>query len=362
MRKVIDRLSVLFLTFVLGTICLVGCGGSSESHKPVPVAQADSSGGSGGGDLAAAIPFGQVLPIFKTECSRCHNSGSNDWTKEENVTRVARNGALVLRIGGGSMPQIGSPESQSITQAQRQQIIAWAKSITQGSPSGGGSSGSGSGNTSDDPTVIHDRGIAVLTRCTACHGANGTSVGPDIPNLSSHDKAYIVSRLTGFLAPDQPGTMPTTLKSILSEFKLTYSVSAKGDAVPSKDLADLMDILGEFFSNQYVNPSAADFATLQSAFTADQKTLYASGKKILGDQCVMCHLQSDFRPIDSVAVPMIFGQKVNYLNARLAQFRKGGGGDTMPSIAMNLSDNDVKAIVFYLSNTHPTQGVPAPAQ
>lgn len=328
------RLMTFFVSGV--TICLIACVPDSDTHKPAQAKTASQS-------IGGAPNFSDLTPILQARCIRCHNSGTIDWNKEQNLVNAARSGELTRRVQGKLMPKPDSPEAQAITQDERDKILAWAASVT-----GGGSS---TNAITSGPMV--DQKIVVLTRCASCHGLNGKSISPEIPNLAGHSPTYIMTRLQGFLAPNQTGTMPETLQSIAKQFKLKYEVKGDSEISLSAEAADTFQSIADFFSNQKVQPSLDEFEQKQQALSADDKALFKQGQGIVKEQCVGCHLLPGLAPIDGAA--MIFGQKETYLRSRLAQFKTGEGGTTMPGIVSGLSDGDIRALIVFLSNVHPAQ-------
>lgn len=106
------------LLFMVGAIILSACAPASGPHQPLPQAPTAKS---------EVISFNQILPIVRLRCARCHNEGTNDWTQEANLKRVARSGALFMRLNTHTMPQEGSEESMAITDREREILIQWAE-------------------------------------------------------------------------------------------------------------------------------------------------------------------------------------------------------------------------------------------
>lgn len=332
---------------IAGTICLVDCTRGPSEHQPV------RGGSDGARKLDAGPSFDSIFPVISQRCARCHNTGTNDWTKEDNLRRVTMSGALELRLSAGTMPQPGSPEAGAISKEERQTILDWARALTAKRTSGG------SGDqpvTPPSPNLVDDRNLAVLIKCSSCHGMNGLSSSADIPNLASHSKTYLMNRMSGFLLPGATGTMPANLSGIFQSHGVSTSIGADPKApVVNADASALLNYIADFYSNLYVGPTADEMSSRQAKFNADENALYAAGKKLVIDNsCTGCHLQPDFRPMDGM--PMVFAQKEKYLSARLEEFRKGTGGETMPGVVASFSDDDIRAVSLYLSNTHPTRG------
>lgn len=336
--------SVFFFILLVQVGLLTACGGD-DRHQPV--ASSDGSAQSQGGS-GASVEFSVAQNIFQSRCVRCHASGELNWTSKEKAEAAARRGAMTRVLSTHYMPLKGSPESQAITDGERAQLIAWAKSVT-GSASANVTSAGGV----TPANTIQDRNLSVAFQCMACHGPNGISIAPTFPNLAGHDPQYVVSRLTGFLKKDAQGVMPAKLNQIFSENGISVSYNPDGSAQLNEDGKNLVQYLANYFGWYSVSQSPEDYTQLRGQLDDAGKSEYLAGKELVAQRCMACHLQNNSRPIAGAA--MIFGQKASYLNSRLDEFSKGTGGMMMPAIASSLSDEQKKAAVIYLSLTHPDQ-------
>jgi len=204
------------------------------------------------------------------------------------------------------------------------------------------------------PPPPENTNVSLLQFCTGCHGETGYSISPDIPNLAGHSKSYLTNRIFHFLAPDQPGPMPDTLKLALTSFNLKYDVTTNGTVLPSSELRQAVNYVADFMFRQSVQPQPADFLKMQMGLSSSDKALYRRGKAIVSQKCVVCHLEIGYRPLNTL--PMIFGQRSTYLTERLKSFKEGKGGTIMPLMLKNVPSEDIASVVVYLNNTHPTQG------
>lgn len=336
------------LHLVAFTFSLTACAPSGE-HKPVPSAQ-DSSPAGGAKIGSANVQFADVQGVFSARCTRCHNSGDKNWTDRASAEKWARSGAMARALSTGFMPLKGSPEASAITADERQKIVSWSQSLT----ASGGTAASPTSVSTQDPAIVSDRNMAFVSKCMGCHGPTGTSPADQFPNLAGHGPHYILDRLNQFLKKDASGIMADTIKSLASEYgqRLTYDES--GAAQLSEDFKSLLDRSALFFSLLTTSQSVEDFEKARTSFKDSEKSLYEQGKKIVQERCVACHLKADLRPMENA--PMVFGQKASYIQARLAEFKSGKGGNVMPAMIQGLSDQDLKAVEVYLSQTHPAQG------
>lgn len=76
----------------------------------------------------SAVSYADVKPIFEAQCARCHPAWSPpNWLDATAAREYIQNGKLAARALGASptMPMLGSPEADSITQVQRDLLKAW---------------------------------------------------------------------------------------------------------------------------------------------------------------------------------------------------------------------------------------------
>jgi len=63
--------------------------------------------------------------------------------------------------------------------------------------------------------VAAGEGKSIL--CSGCHGANGISLTPDIPNLASQKEAYLVNTMKAFRAGSRKNPMMNSIAQGLSD-------------------------------------------------------------------------------------------------------------------------------------------------
>ncbi len=323
---------------------LAACGGDGK-HQPV---DSNVSSAVSGGSAGPAVDFSVAKSILQNRCVRCHASGELNWNSKEKAEAAAKRGAITRVLSTNYMPLKGSPESQAITDGERAQLLAWAKSVN--GSAGAAISGASAANS---PNVIQDRNLSVAFQCMACHGPNGISIAETFPNLAGHDPQYIFNRLTGFLKKDASGIMPAKLNQIFSDNGILISYDPDGSAQINDEGKSLLQYLANYFGWYSVSQSPAEFTQLREKLDESAKTEYLVGKEVVTQRCLACHLQNNSRPIAGAA--MIFGQKASYLAARLEEFSNESGGTVMPAIVSTLSEEQKKAVVTYLSLTHPDQ-------
>jgi len=131
-----------------------------------------------------------ILPIFLTECSRCHNSQAAllpDWSDYH--TTYAKRLEIKRRVWDSwngnyhkqAMPAGNSREACSITEQDRAAIRDW---VLQGSPEGVAPVFAPAQNKADRI----QRGAKLFNGlCAACHQANGQGIAAKYPPLAHSD-------------------------------------------------------------------------------------------------------------------------------------------------------------------------------
>ena len=151
--------------------------------------------------------------------------------------------------------------------------------------------------------------------CLKCHGQKGNSNNAQWPNLAGQQPAYLTNQLRAF----REGTR----------------------------LNPTMQEITENFSDNQINNLAAYFASLPSKSAGGDPKLVKSGKEKFS-MCSGCHgASAEGRGM----FPRLAGQHPAYISKQLHNFKDGSRkGGPMPSMAANLSDEDIKAIAAYLGS------------
>jgi cytochrome c553 len=178
-----------------------------------------------------------------------------------------------------------------------------------------------------------DAGKIVASVCAACHGADGHGTAPTNPNLAGMPADYITLQLAHF----KSGVRDNAIM--------------KGFAAGLSD-ADMV-ALGEYYAKQKPVPGKAKDATLVKA---GQK-IYRAGIPAAGvPACMACHSP------DGAGIarnyPRVGGQSSEYTYAQLKAFHDGTRGNDkagkdvnghiMHTIAMRLSDDEMKSVAEYM--------------
>ncbi|MBU3616769.1 c-type cytochrome [Polynucleobacter sp. JS-Polo-80-F4] len=163
-------------------------------------------------------------------------------------------------------------------------------------------------------------GKAKAQTCFACHGEDGISVSPDIPNLAAQPPLSITYQLIQFRGQQRKGGAMEALAAPLSD-------------------QDMRDIAA-YFASLPAPPAKSG--------NADQ---IARGQQISNTQyCSSCHgpqLQGQKH------IARLAGQSKEYLIAQLKNIRSGARIDmdgTMGSAARGLSDEDIQDLAAYAAS------------
>ncbi len=162
--------------------------------------------------------------------------------------------------------------------------------------------------------------------CGACHGATGSSINPEWPNLAGQHESYIAAQLALFKqgARDNPLMMPNA--ALLSDL----------------DMQDL----------------GAHFASQTPAGLEADPSIYKTGEKLYrgGDSerrlpaCIACHGPQG-RGNAPARYPALGSQHAVYTYNQLKAYaegrRRAPGNDIMQVVAARLTDDEMRALASY---------------
>ena len=155
--------------------------------------------------------------------------------------------------------------------------------------------------------------------CGYCHGENGNSKRPHIPNLASQNPIYLFHAFEQFARGEREDYVMTSLaKNLTMEDRVNIAV---------------------YFSQQKVLPTTA----------AVDGALSKQGATLFKRTCVACH---GMQGQGMEKMPRLAGQPAEYIRKALKRFRSNDpsrAGSVMLGIASQLSDNDIEALASYLT-------------
>ena len=135
-----------------------------------------------------------------------------------------------------------------------------------------------------------DAGKKASFFCANCHGEDGVSKTPDVPNLAGQNPAYLLEQIRKFGSGERKDKfMEGLIKVLKEEERLQVAL---------------------FYANSVVPPSPASMA------------LVSRGKELFSKLCVRCHGEQA-RGNETIA--RLAGQKVPYLQKTIIRYRDQTG-------------------------------------
>lgn len=171
-----------------------------------------------------------------------------------------------------------------------------------------------------DPAALKSAvaaGRAASFFCANCHGEDGNSKIPEVPNLAGQTPAYLLEQIRKFGTGERKNAFMQGLIKVLKEDeRLQIAVS----------YADAKVVAG------HGNPALA-----------------SRGQGLYTRLCAQCHGEQAH---GNDIVPRLAGQQVPYLQASLVRYRDKTGERNNPLMAASaagLKDEDIAAIAHYLT-------------
>lgn len=153
--------------------------------------------------------------------------------------------------------------------------------------------------------------------CANCHGEDGNSLFPEVPNLAGQHPAYLFNQIGKFASGERKNAYMQGLVKVLSEDERRRIVY------------------------YYANASAK---------LRNGGANIARGKTVFAQSCSICH-GSDAHGL--AAIPRLAGQPRKYLELTLANYREKTGARIFPpmsTVISSLSQKDIDAVVSYLTS------------
>lgn len=166
------------------------------------------------------------------------------------------------------------------------------------------------------------------TTCAQCHGSDGNSSDPSLPSLAGQNTAYLIQQMNSFLKGDRkhPILKPFTEKT--------------SDAQ--------IEILATYYSNLEAKNADLEQTHITSSglFTNSFMQLIKLGESCYSS-CSGCH---GMEAEGITPYPRLADQQSGYLKQQLTHFKTGARDNMiMHMMTVNLSDEDINALVVYLS-------------
>lgn len=170
--------------------------------------------------------------------------------------------------------------------------------------------------TSKDITLDEGRKAAFF--CANCHGDNGISKYPDVPNLAGQNPVYLRNQIEAFASGKRKNDFMQGLVKVLDERSRQAIV--------------------HFYSSANVTPSVAPGPLAQR------------GAALFAQNCARCH-QADARGAESF--PRLAGQQQDYLRINLKRYLTQSGErlyTPMTAAVTMLGADNFEAVTQYLTS------------
>jgi cytochrome c553 len=171
-----------------------------------------------------------------------------------------------------------------------------------------------------DPVALRaaiDAGKKVTFFCANCHGDEGISKTPEVPNLAGQNPAYLLEQIRKFGSGERKDPFMQGLIKVLKDEERVQAAA--------------------FYASVVVPPSRAD--AVQAA----------RGKELFAKLCVRCHGE---QARGNELYPRLAGQKLPYLQTSITRYRDGTGirNNQLMNIATStLKNDDIVAVANYLT-------------
>lgn len=163
--------------------------------------------------------------------------------------------------------------------------------------------------------------------CASCHGVDGNSTQPGVPNLAGLQSRYLVKQMKDYIAGKRRNDSATPCGPTLNP----------GD----------IDDLANYFSDQKPAPGKPGDATL----AVEGKKIYELGNSVNDvDDCQECHKPNGG---GSGLYPKVSGQSAAYTLKQMRAFktraRSNDKNEVMQDVAEKMTEEEMRAVAEYLT-------------
>ena len=154
--------------------------------------------------------------------------------------------------------------------------------------------------------------------CANCHGEDGNSKTPDVPNLAGQNRVYLAAQMQKFVTGERRNKFKEGLLRLL----------------PPQDLP----LIATYYAESPVRPGPAS-----------PGVNVAQGQALYQRHCATCH-GTDARGNETM--PRLAGQQVDYLRQSLVRYRNRSGERIyapMSAVMGALKDEDLAALAAHLA-------------
>ena len=171
-----------------------------------------------------------------------------------------------------------------------------------------------------DPAALRsavDSGKKVTFFCANCHGEDGVSKTPEVPNLAGQNPAYLLEQIRKFGSGERKDAFMQGLIKVLKDEERIQAAA--------------------YYASMPVPPGKAD------------ATQVPKGKELFTKLCVRCHGE---QARGNETYPRLAGQKFPYLQTTITRYRDQTGirnNQLMAIATSTLKNDDITAIAHYLT-------------
>jgi len=171
-----------------------------------------------------------------------------------------------------------------------------------------------------DPVTLRaaiDAGKKATFFCANCHGEDGISKTPDVPNLAGQNPAFLLEQIRKFSVGERKDPFMQGLIKVLKEEERIQ--------------------IALYYASVKVSPSVADNSQVPH------------GKELFAKLCVRCHGE---QARGNELFPRLAGQKLPYLKTSITRYRDMTGvrnNQLMAIATAPLKNEDITAIANYLT-------------
>jgi cytochrome c553 len=162
--------------------------------------------------------------------------------------------------------------------------------------------------------------------CASCHGLDGNSVQPTVPNLAGLQSLYLVKQMNDYVAGQRKNDTATPCG-------------------PSLNPADIEGLATYFSDQKPASGKAGD-----AALAAEGKKVYEQGNSVTEvDDCQECHKP---RGVGSGLYPRVAGQPAAYTIKQMRAFktraRSNDKNEVMQDVAEKMTEQEMRSVAEYL--------------
>ena len=188
------------------------------------------------------------------------------------------------------------------------------------------------------PLVVADNSALdsdLMQKCGSCHGIDGNSPLPIVPNLAGQLSGYLLYELQAYKKHDRVDKFMGTII----------------DPIPDDDIAKL----ALFYSKQKLNNTTPRII-FDPALIAKGRLLYTTEIEKVGLSCADCHgdhAEGVVNPKEIKDFPRLAGQRYDYLMFNLQEYAdrmKDHSLLGMRAVAATLTNDTIKALAAFLSS------------